>query len=475
MRVPADGSGPALELSPWDQAWSSDLTLVEGQPVVLLGRKRLLRVGSVGEEPAPPVALDIGREGQFYFSLSPPLPGGRGVPIGFEQLSGRSWRRGSALVDPRSGRGALILEDGFWPRFVPPDRLLFSRGTTLLGARIDLATGRLQGAPVALLDGLRIKEEWEGGVFSLADDGTLVYAAGGSVGTQRTFAILDPASGAVEPWGDEARQFDAMVKPVTYGGSVYTSLSDASGRLEVWRVPRTGPMQPVVAMADGDAGYPTLSPDGRQVAFVRFTGALDGSSILVAPVDGSAAPREVLRTDAFEWPGVWAPDGRRLLVERYEAGQRSLRELTLGSGEAPRTLAAKAGQGAISPDGRWLAFFSYESGRAEVYLAAYPSAGAIGERLAVTRHGGRAPSWSGDGRTIYFSDLEGHLLAAAVGAGGAPEEPRIVGDAETLRAGEFTVLPDGRLLFVQRGPRESEIRRFDVILHFDRMLAERVP
>ena len=112
----------------------------------------------------------------------------------------------------------------------------------------------------------------------------------------------------------------------------------------------------------------------------------------------------------------------------------------------------------------------------EIYVADYPSSGAVGKRMAVSREEGDWPAWSPDGSTLYFADRANRILAVPFGSDGRPMgEPEVLIDRDSLRTAVFNVLPDGCLLFLERGPREDEIRQLAVILHFDRILKERLP
>jgi len=481
MRMPSDGSQPPVEIVRWDPSWTDFNLLANGEPVVIVGSDRLLRLaGGIDPGAGEPVPIEVGRPATFFLGETPSLPDGR-LFIGGESWSERGYEQFTALVDPATGKGSVVIPDGGRPQFVAPDRLLYARGSVLLGSRFDPAAGRIVGQPVALFEGMRIGEAWETGKFRLADDGTLAYAPGGLVGAERQFAIFDPANGRVEPWSSERRAFRFLApQPSPDGRDLYAQLANAAGTYEIWRVPRSGPAQPAVALTRADTQSPILSPDGKLLAFVRVERKpTDG--LCVVRTDGAEPLRQLLESpdpNVWDFPTGWTPDGKRILLLHNESGKFNLRDIALDGVSEPRVVApAPAWMGTISPDGRWLAFVSDASGRGEVYVAAYDPARPIGQRFAVSREGGESPVWSPDGRTLYFNDRGTKILAAAIGRDGRPaDEPRVIADREELNAPEeFNVLPDGRLLLLQRGPREGEVLRTDLVLHFDRFLEERLP
>ena len=306
---------PPIEIADWDMAWTDLGVLTDGEPFVIRGRNRLqILDSSASGGITEPVPIEVGREASFSVDVSPPLPDDS-LLLRMESWTEDGFRMGTAQVDPRTGRGSVLLEDGASAVYVPPGRLLFSRGSTLLGARFDPDLGEVTGRPVALVEGLRIAEPWEAARFSIAADGTLVYALGGLVGSDRRFVIVDPATGAIEAWSEERRPFNSEVPTAVSpdGQWVYAQLANGKGTYEVWRLGREGPAQPVIALEEADALTPIPSPDGQHLAFARV-GHQPSDGIYLAPLDGREAPIELLRMSFKEdrvVPVEWTPDGRR--------------------------------------------------------------------------------------------------------------------------------------------------------------------
>ena len=182
----------------------------------------------------------------------------------------------------------------------------------------------------------------------------------------------------------------------------------------------------------------------------------------------------------------WTPDGSSLLVEVRAEADFDVILLELDSGEPePRPLLDSRFQerhARISPDGRWIAYTSDESGRDEVYLQRFPE---LGDKRSVSTEGGVQPVWSRDGRTLYYRGPRS-IMSVAI----SHREPYRVGAPEALFPDDFVrgqgvghtsydVAPDGRLFLLQAlsasGDASVDSIQFQVALDWFEELEERVP
>jgi tRNA A-37 threonylcarbamoyl transferase component Bud32 len=202
-----------------------------------------------------------------------------------------------------------------------------------------------------------------------------------------------------------------------------------------------------------DSNDPQWSADGRTLAY--SAAAPGGKDVLVRPVGGGEAA-VLAKRDRTQFPSDWLRDGSALLVTEQGGprGHDILVQPTDGSTAWPyAATAANETAARVSPDGRWLAYTSDESGRGEVYLDSYPRPG---RRVAISQGGGVHPVWRGDGRELYYWS-EGALVAVRLGAswGGAPPavEARTVLFRATYHVGPNTmydVSPDGQQVVIVR-------------------------
>jgi Tol biopolymer transport system component len=162
------------------------------------------------------------------------------------------------------------------------------------------------------------------------------------------------------------------------------------------------------------AGTPVWSPDGSQIAYVSQSRLPKGFVLFIAPSNGSSDVREVATVSARMEPTDWSRDGRYLLYCAGNLGATDIWALPVADPSKAFPLVRSQwndGSGQFSPDGRWVAYVSLESGRGEVYVTPFPAGGA---RWQVSTSGGNLPRWRGDGRELYFLSPDDEIMAAAV-------------------------------------------------------------
>jgi Tol biopolymer transport system component len=208
-------------------------------------------------------------------------------------------------------------------------------------------------------------------------------------------------------------------------------------------------------------------------------------------VDRSADPQQLLLSPEDEFgllPMSWSPDGSVIACERRR-GERQEGDIWILPIDDPENLRplivspARESWARFSPDGRWIAYVSNETGRDEVYVQEYlgldePSGG----RWAVSTNGGTRPFWSSDGTELFFEDLQERLVSFDVEVDDSfhSSSPIVILDAKTLGAtgfgDRFHVTPDGqRFAFIQKGVDEGEVTQVNLVLNWSEELERRVP
>jgi serine/threonine-protein kinase len=354
-------------------------------------------------------------------------------------------------LDLRTGREKRLLDDVAQAWYLPGGRLFYVRrdGVALV-APFDLGRLEITGSAIPLYDGVYVG----GGFAQLAwtDAGSLIYVRG-TGGTQDNVVTRVSRAGAAVPVDSAWRGPLNSLALSPDGRRLAVGLGATTGGLNVWI--KQLDRGPVTRLSfGGEDRRPAWSPDGRWVAFVRDTAA---TSIVVArPADGSGQDRVLARLDRRIQEVSWSRDGRWLLLrtDNGQAGAGDLVGVRTAGDTTPVPLIASPFtelHPALSPDGRWLAYTSNESGVNEVYVRPFPAAN--GGRWQVSNGGGSEPRWSGDGREIFFLDAGNRVVAAQVR--GAPTFA-LVGSTPLFSAASYTidafhqaydVSPDGRAFY----------------------------
>ena len=183
----------------------------------------------------------------------------------------------------------------------------------------------------------------------------------------------------------------------------------------MWRFDLTRLVGSRFTFANAMNSDPVFSPDGQYVVFDRNT----DWGLYRKRADGSGSEEQLLKTDIEARPRDFSPDGRTLVFDRYEraTGDANIWALPLMGDRKPFVLVKGPGlqvNERISPDGRWMAYNSTESGQSEVFVTAFPSATG---KWQISNGGADEPRWRSDGKELFFLGANGKLMATAVTTG----------------------------------------------------------
>jgi len=345
----------------------------------------------------------------------------------------------SALSNP------LALPDSGDDRHDPRRGRTVSARSALYAAAAMLAVGLAGGALIARA---RTERPAPGAVAS----GVPAFVArgdGGGSAEHLALSVVDrngrPQSEipAERPW---TPRFSPDGHRVAYGafGSGRTSS-------DLWITDLESGTTKRVTDDDADANDPQWSADGSALAY--SVGAAGGKDVAMRSI-AKGSERTVASRDGVQFPSDWLRDGSALLVTDYANEHDILVQPADGSSARPYAATAADERSArISPDGRWVAYTSNESGQDEVYLDAYPQPG---RRVMVSSGGGLDPVWRGDGRELYYW-RDNALIAVPIGrstGGAAPERGKeSVLFHATYQPGVSTMYdasPDGQRFVIAR-------------------------
>jgi serine/threonine-protein kinase len=385
-------------------------------------------------------------------------------------LSGNYDRARIEVLRFESGERRTLVEGGTDARYLSTGHLVFLRAGSLFAVPFALDRLAVTGPAVPVLDGLFFYASAGFAHYAVSPTGSLVYAPLELRDLERELVVVD-RKGAARPLTDVRRIYRHLrISPD--GGRLAVTAGHSASELWIYDLARDTWDR---LSSGGTHDYAVWSNDGKRLAFCSNRDGVRNPYWM--PIDRSAPAERLAKTSTWTCPAAWSPDGRTLILENQNPGTGfDIDTLELDGERRPRpflrTPAGEAGA-RLSPDGRWLAYQSDDSGRFEVYVLPYPGPGG---RSRISSDGGSAPAWSRDGKELFF--LGGGRMVA-VGVETQPTFraglPKPLFEATRLTA--YDVAPDGAGFVMTRfgplGP-EAASRPLSVVLGWFEDLTERM-
>jgi serine/threonine-protein kinase len=488
-RVPIMG-GSAIPLSargpggPRGAAWLPDDTIVFATNDDSTGLMRL----SVGQPDAIPETLTIPdkQKGEADHLYPAALPDGSGILFTITAQTGGLDAAQLALFDLRTRKITPLLKGARSGRYVSAGYVVYAAGSaTLRAVPFDLKRREISGAPVAVLNGVRITGTG-GADYAVAADGTLVYvAASTGVAGARSLVWVD-RSGKETPLGLPLRSYaEPRISPDATRIAVFSA--DQENDIWIADVTRSPPGLSRMTSAPGIDQSPVWDRNGQRVYFASDRGPISGVfNVWSQRFDGTDRPERLTTTSqSQQFPVALSPDGHDLLVrETTMIAQRRVSLVGMGDHGARaflRESQASTRNVAFSSDGRWVAIESDLSGRFEVYVRPYPNL--EGGQWQISTEGGRQPLWSPSGQELFFMGLDGALMRADINIGttvhaGTPQRvlpPGYFVGTQSVRfeGRQYDISQDGRRLLMVKLDAAAPTPTMIVVQHFASIFAER--
>ncbi|HEX6252053.1 MAG TPA: hypothetical protein VFZ56_11520, partial [Gemmatimonadaceae bacterium] len=384
--------------------WLDDGTIVYVAP----SQYELRRVSSAGGDYTVPM-LDTALGGRGIGNPAA-LPNARGVL--FSLCSSGCVTSALHVADFRTGTQHVVLNDAVQGWYLPTGHLLYVRrdGVALV-APFDLKKLDVAGGSVPVLENVLGAEGFA--QLAWAPSGSVVYISGGSQARDNAIVRVTREGLATPVDTSWAGQFNSIALSPD-GRRLAVGVGRGSSALNIWvKQLDRGPLTRLTF--GGRDRRPVWSPDGRLVAFVRDT--LTTGIVVVRGADGTGSERQLLRLPQQIQEVTWSRNGEWIVVRTDNSGPGAgdLIGVRTNGDSTPVALVASTFtelHPAVSPNGRWIAYTSNESGRNEVYARPFPvtSSGLF----QVSTGGGSQPVWSRDGSELFFLDSQGQLTSARV-------------------------------------------------------------
>jgi Tol biopolymer transport system component len=450
----------------WD--WNSD-------GVILLGRTSdniIVKLTDSGGEMTPATKLDESRQETIH-GLPVFLPDGNHflyVAAGQKMEEAGIFR---ASLDPNETptRVVQLAPNRFnGMAYVPPGRLVYTNEGKIIALDLDGGGTKTKGDPVTIAEDID-------STFSISDNGLLIYRkAVAAVGKQLQWFSHDGKPGG--PLGAEANYGNLDISPKGDRASV-DMWTDSNRDIWVMDLDRAVPQR--ITFDPGQEWSAAWSPDGGRLMYVGNRSAYKNvNKIFEKSSTGTGMESLIDVGEAPSIPVHWSPDNKYLVYSRQRANGNGFESwlLPLFGDRKPQPFLESMFdriQARISPDSRFVAYTTNESGTFQIVVQTFPDPN--GGKWQITAEGGVEPKWRRDGRELYYLALDGKLMAVPISGpaftAGKPkvlfQTPLIVNRNNPTRDRRYDVAPDGRFLMVVPAATAAAVP-FTVVVNWDSIL-----
>ncbi|HXZ81471.1 MAG TPA: protein kinase [Terriglobales bacterium] len=457
----------------------------DGRWVGFFAHDKLMKVSLTGDQPIVLCGATLGfggswaADGQIYFSTDYSsgifrVPETGGSP---KTVTGNNWQFTPSIFphvlpdnqgvlfslptftlgvyDLRSRKASALLWSGTFPRFLPPGHILFARRGTLQAVPFDAQKLKLTGPPMQFLDGVRTERDGAA-QFTFSADGTFIYASGsdGAVGSLVAVDRNGSRRSLQGPVGD----FSAFrISPD--GTRVVIPINTLTGT-DIWLYD-TARGTTTRLTSDERSSFPIWAPDGHTIYYVSWRSGI--ANLYRQSIDGGESVQVTHWAKGFKGsPLGVSRNGKWLLVMKLgDETREDLWILRLAEDDGSTAVSVEETPfltssfseclGDLSPDGRWAAYTSDESGGWEVYVTSFPHAG---EKIRISTNGGEEPLWSPDGRELFYRfGTRWFVTEVTTGDRFTASRPRLLfeGPFANVPGHSYSVAPDGSHFLLVEG------------------------
>ena len=427
------------------------------------GGAQLFKVSSQGGSPEPvaPPDKQTGEVAQVWPQV---LPSGKGVLYTSRPVSPDFESADLVVFSPASGLRKTVIRGGFCGRYSPSGHLLYIHEGNLFTVPFNLNRLEVSGEPQPIVEEVASNNLISGGAqFSFSESGTLAYISG--QGATPKVAIY---------WMDREGKFQPLREaPAGYRQPAFSpdgkrlAVEVREGKTsDVWVHDLERDTFTRLAV---DAGAPAWTPDGQRIAYYFFAEKNGQANLYWKRADGMGDAQRLTVSKDYQFPFSWTPDGRTLAFSEFNSSGTNWDVMTLSlegdekSGWKPNepkpfvNSPFNDGYPDFSPDGRWLAYGSSESGIYEVYVRPFPGPGG---RWQISSGGGSFPKWSRNGKELFYRTRgpDSRIMVATYSVSSGSfhaDKPRLWSPGQFTDLGvypNFDMHPDGKRFAVLKAP-----------------------
>jgi hypothetical protein len=439
----------------------------------------LFSVPASGGTPKLLMKVDEQR-GERFFRHPAFLPSGKAVLFTVGLADNYSYDDANiGVLSLVTGEKKILIEGGSSAKYSPSGHLIYARGGKLFAVAFDPVNLQVIGQPFPVVDGVFMSANTGMAAYSISSNGRLLYASGPVERGARvpvwvdrkgraTALPLPPRSYLHPKLSPDERQLAVEVEGAAHDIFAYDLARGALTKMSF----------------DGASHWPLWTPDGRRLTYRSWkTGTM---TMWWMPADRSGAPELLTKIGSMQSPESWTPDGTTLAFTQMDDPESGsdIYILSRDGNRTPRPLIrTKFSEGSpkFSPDGKWLAYSSNESGRPEVYATTFPGPGPT---IQLSTEGGTDPVWRRDGKELYYRHGD-QMMAVAASSGTASgfAKPNALWEAHYLAgvgsscgmsgptSANYDVTADGeRFLMIEDKSEVLECKLLHVVTNWSREL-----
>jgi Tol biopolymer transport system component len=436
----------------------------------------IMKISAAGGEPVP-LVVSSGTQGKRVFSQPSLLPDGRHVLFTANEIWDGGENNGIfvATLDGKDEQRILpILSNA---RYVAPGYLVFAKDGSLRAQRFDPERLQLSGDPITLADGVQYFGFYASNLFAVSETGTLAYIAGEGT-LSRQFTWVNRQGTVLGTAGKPGNYFSPRLSHD--GKRIAVDLSEStSDSGDIWVLDRERDVATRLTFDPRNESAPVWSPDDRRLLF--FGNFPNQNDLFTVASDGTGVAETVLSNGADNLASDWSSDGKFILLQSAKDRGLTNTDLWIYSLEEKKAepwLASSYSekQARFSPDRKWIAYSSNESGRPEIYVRGFMPPGG---KWRVSSDGGSAPVWRPDGKELFFVSADARIMSvtvrpgAAFDGGAAAPLFRIPGDILDLSVvTQYDVAPDGQSFLMNLDTPTEGQRMITLVTHWMSLMKE---
>jgi Tol biopolymer transport system component len=353
--------------------------------------------------------------------------------------------------------------------YASPGFLLFIRNETLMAQRFDPDALQLTGDPFSVAEHVAYNLGLGRGSFSVSENGVLVYHAGS--GQINQLVWFDRGGKQIGSLGAAGLYYTLWLSPDERRAAV-SLIGTQTGTSDIWLFDLTRDLPSRFTTDPAQDTNPLWSPDGSRIVF--SSGREGVSNFYQKTANGAGNEEILLKSSEEKWPDDWSSDGKFILYQTFNPKTNwDLWTLPMSGDRQPAPFLQtqfNEQQAKFSPDGKWIAYTSDESGGPEIYIQTFPTSGG---RWRVSAGGGCQPSWRGDGRELFYIAADRKLMAVDVKLGTSFETgvPQPLFDTRVLTLTDFrshyAVAADGQRFLINSTIEETRASPISVVVNWN--------